>query len=79
MCCTSVALGSRATHTVGPHPMGMALPGPSIPVPELGRIFSPQGSLPKGEGAVGTGPTVAPHYCSEQQPPEWRGDGVGLC
>lgn len=67
--------------------MGMALPGLSIPVPELGRIFSPQGSLPKRsrhplaleEAAVGTGPTVSPHYCSEQQPPEWRGDGVGLC
>lgn len=50
MCCMSVALGSRDTHAVGPHPVGMALPSLSIPVPELGRIFSPQGSLPKGSG-----------------------------
>lgn len=30
-------------------------------------------------GAVGTSPAAAPHYCSEQQLPEWRGDGNRLC
>lgn len=61
MCHTSMALDFRDTHAIRPHPVGLAgvaLLGLSIPVPELRRIFAPQGSLPKGSrhpSALGQG------------------------
>lgn len=51
---TSTALSFRNINALQPCYMEVAwvvLPSFSTPVPELGKIFAPQGNLPKGSGS----------------------------